>query len=97
MKKTKHVSLRDFHHNLSMYLGMSKINPIYITKNGKEQVVIIDPDTYEYKKRRVKKSSLDKRDAISDFIGMYKNRKDWEGKSSSTIAAKLRKDSWYGD
>lgn len=48
---------------------------------------------------------MPKRNIISDkncitpdleFFGMYKNRKDWKGRSSVAIAEELRRSAWCG-
>jgi len=69
---------------------------VIITKYGKETAVLVNPEKYEIKKKGTYKSTSAE-DIINDeFIGMYENRKDWEGKSTTEIVKDLRKRAWYG-
>jgi len=68
---------------------------VIITKYGKETAVLVNPEKYEIKKKGTYKSTSAE-DIINDeFIGMYENRKDWEGKSTTEIVKDLRKRAWY--
>lgn len=90
--KTKRVTVRNLQHNLATYLEMAKIAPIVVTRRGKDEVLIVNPVEYSC----VKNANKPRRVRDTKFIGMYKDRKDWEGLSNSEVAGNLRSDSWYG-
>ncbi|KKU31180.1 MAG: hypothetical protein UX44_C0007G0004 [candidate division WWE3 bacterium GW2011_GWA1_46_21] len=90
--KIKKVAMRDLQHNLTMYVEMAKVAPVVVTKHGKEAVLMINPVKYHY----MEKKNKPYRTKDAKFIGMYKDRKDWEGLSNSDVANKLRGASWYG-
>lgn len=95
-KRKKTASVRDVQHNLSSYLDLAKNTPVIITKYGKETAVLVNPEKYEIKKKGTYKS-MSAEDIMNDgFIGMYKNKKDWKGKSTAEIVKDLRKRAWYG-
>ena len=89
--KIKKVTVRDLQHNLATYLEMAKAGPIVVTKHGKEAVLMINPVKYHYTEKANKPYNV----KGTKFIGMYKDRKDWEGLSNSEVANNLRNDSWY--
>ena len=95
MNVLRKISVRQLQHNLSDYLELAKIGPLTITKYGKEEVVMVNP-----KKFKITKMVSDKKPKedimASTFIGMYKNKKEWRGKSSIDIAENLKNRAWYG-
>jgi hypothetical protein len=96
MKNTKQINVRDFQHNLSMYMGMAELAPLSITKNGIEKAVLVNPKKYSIKKKSKKPTAGPESIMGSAFIGMYKNRKDWKNKSNAKISKELREKAWYG-
>lgn len=95
MQNLRNVSVRELQHNLSDYLKLAKTTPLLITKYGRKEIVLINPETYRItKKKAMKKPSRDIMDSL--FIGLNKNKKAWRGKTSGQIAQKLRKKAWYG-
>ncbi len=95
MKNTsaKKVNIRELQHNLANYLELAKTTPLIITKHGKEEVMIFNPVKYDVKEKVSPTAKL----KDSNFIGMYKDRKEWQGIPDHTIATKLRSDSWDGE
>lgn len=87
----KKVGIRDFQHNFASHYAVAKKRPLVITKYGKDQLVVADPDIYELKERKKPNNTIT-RDL--EFFGMHKNRKDWKGKSTAQILAKLRRAAW---
>jgi len=84
------IGIRDFQHNLKKHLVSAKNKPVMLTKHRRDHFLVADADTYELKKRCLpKRLSLD-----LEFFGMYKNRKDWKGKSSTQILKELRREAW---
>lgn len=96
MNNLRKVSVRELQHNLASYLELAKVTPISVTKHGKDEVIMINPKKFKITKAVSDKKS--KKDIRSyGFFGMYKNRKDWRGKSTVEIAKALRKRAWYGE
>lgn len=95
MKIFDKVSVRELQHKLNSYLEIAKIKPLLITKYGRDEVVMLNPKQYKVVKNKVKKKNP-VNIMSSTFIGMHKNRKDWENKSSVKIAQELREKAWYG-
>jgi len=93
MNGLRKVSVRQLQHNLSDFLELAKSTPLLITKYGKQEVLLVNPDQVKITKtaRRTSKDILS-----SPFIGMNKNKRSWKGKSSAEIAEQLRKRAWYG-
>jgi len=91
----KKVSTREFQHNLSDYLEIAKNMPVLITRYGKEEAVLINPKHYKIAKLKSKKTNL-QNIMSSPFIGLHKNKKDWQKKSSVQIANELKIKAWYG-
>lgn len=92
----RRVSTRDLAHNLADFLEIAKTMPLFITKHGREEVVMINPNQYKFEKKRSEK----KRSSnimFSPFIGFNKNNKEWENKTSIQIANNLRKSAWNGE
>ncbi|MBI4130829.1 type II toxin-antitoxin system Phd/YefM family antitoxin [Candidatus Roizmanbacteria bacterium] len=89
----KQVNVRELQHNLTKYLELSKAHPVLVTKYGRNEVLLINPEEYEVIEKLKKKKDI----MSSQFIGMYKNRKDWKNKSSQKIARNLREKAWYGE
>lgn len=96
MQDIKSVNIRDFQHNLSMYLDLVKLKPLVVTRKGVTEAVFIDPSRYEFKEKTTKDGQEKQGIMKSAFIGMYKNRKDWKAKSNSEISNNLRRRAWYG-
>ena len=95
MNVLRKISVRELQHNLSEYFELAKIAPISVTKHGKGEVVMLNLNKYKVIKK--KSSKKDKRGIMSlGFFGMYKNRKDWKGKSTTEIAEDLRHRATYG-
>ena len=90
----KKIGVRDFQHNLSRHINSVKHRPLVVTKHGEDVLLVSDPAT-SHLKREPKKKKLLTEDL--KFFGMYKNRKDWKGKSSAQIARELRRVAWYGE
>ena len=89
------TNVRDFQHNMAKYLQLAQTKPLGITKHGQNLAVVVNPKEYEVVKK-TKGKQRNKQLMTSEFVGMYKNRKDWQGKTSLQIADKLRTDAWYG-
>jgi len=87
------VPVRDFQHNLSSYLQLARSKPLIVTKYGKDEVIVMNPK--QAVNQGSNTQSIDMQ-AIEDFIGMHKNRKDWQGKTTQEIADELRHNAWYG-
>jgi len=95
MNVLRKVSVRELQHNLASYLELAKVAPISITKHGKDEVIMINPEKYKVtKKVSAKKGKVDIMSL--PFVGMHKNRKDWKGKSTVEIAEDLRHRATYG-
>ena len=88
----KKVSSREFQHNFSKYISLSRISPIILTLYGKDEVMLIDPMKFQINIKVNKNKDI----MNSKFIGMYKNDKKLKDKTSTQIADNLRKDPWYG-
>ena len=91
MEYTK-VSSREFQHNFSKYISLSKTNPIVVTWHGRNEVMLIDPIKFDVSIKLKKTKDI----MNSKFIGMYKNDKNLKGKTTAKIADNLRKVAWYG-
>ncbi len=87
----KRIGVRDFQHNFSKYVTVAKHRPVVVTKFGKDQLIVAATDAYELKR---KPSPQKKLTSDLEFFGMYKNRKDWKGKSSTQILRELRREAW---
>lgn len=95
MVNIRKVSTRELQHNLSNYLEIAKNKPILITKYGKEEAILVNPKQYKIAKLKSKKKKI--QDIMSSpFIGIHRNKKDWQNKSSVQIASELRTKAWYG-
>ena len=95
MSDVEKVSVRELQHKLSNYLELAKVKPLLVTKHGKDEVILVNPKQYKIVKTKTKKKTV-KDILASPFIGMYKNKREWKGKSSVEIANELRKKAWYG-
>ena len=95
MTNTRKVSTRELQHNLSNYLEIARHKPIIITKYGREKAIMVNPDEFKIIKLKSKKKKA-KNIMSSPFIGFYKNRKDWQNKSSVEIGNEIRVKAWYG-
>jgi len=95
MSDVEKVSVRELQHKLSNYLELAKVKPLLVTKHGKDEVILVNPKQYKIVKTKTKKKTV-KDIMVSPFIGMYKNKREWKGKSSVEIANELRKKAWYG-
>ena len=95
MKIIEKVSIRELQHNFSNYLEIAKIKPLLVTKHGRDEIVLVNPNQYKIvKNKTIKKTSEDI--MASPFIGVHKNKKEWKGKTSVEIANELRRQAWYG-
>ena len=88
----KKITVRNLQHNLATYLEMAKATPIIVTKHRKDAILMVNPIKYDYLEQKTRGYRV----KDTDFIGMYKDRKDWKRLSNSEVANKLRDDSWYG-
>lgn len=90
--KIKKVTVRNLQHNLAMYLELAKTTPLVVTKHRKDTILMVNPVSYYY----AKKTSKIYKAKGSKFIGMHKDRKDWQGLSNNEVVDRLRSDAWYG-
>ncbi|SRR3989304_6968824 len=95
MKVIEKVSIRNLQHKLSDYIELAKVKPLLVTKHGSDVVILVNPNQYKIVKSKVKKKTS-KDIMVSPFIEMFKNKKEWKGKSPIKIAEELRKKAWYG-
>jgi len=79
-----------------MYLDLVKLKPISITRNGVEEAVLINPTLFKFKKVPQLSNGKPRDIMKAKFVGMYKNRRNWRGKSNSEVANGLRERAWYG-
>ena len=95
-KATTPVSIQELQHNLSVYLELAKSKPLAVTQLGKEEIWLVNPVRFRITKRKNRANVKRGNPRQSAFIGYYKNRPDWQGKSHAEIAHDLRKTAWYG-
>lgn len=93
---TKIVSVRDLQHNLSDYLKLVKDIPLEITKYGEKAAILVNPETYTITAKKQTGGQTAKDIMQSPFIGMHKDKKAWQGKTSVEITDELRTKAWYG-
>lgn len=91
MEYTK-IGSREFQHNFSKYISLSKTNPIVVTWHGRDEIMLIDPIKFDVNIKPKKNKDI----MNSKFIGMFKNNKDLKSKTTTEIATNLRKVAWYG-
>ena len=95
MSEIKKVSVRELQHNLADYLEIAKVQPLLITKYGREEILLINSDQYKISKTKVKKKKVGNI-MTSQFIGMHRDKVDWRSKTAAEIVRELRKEAWYG-
>jgi len=95
MTGIKKVPVRELQHHLSDYLEIAKVQPLLITRYGREEIILINSDQYNISKIKVKKKNVGNL-MTSQFIGMHSNKKQWRSKTSVEIANELRREAWYG-
>ena len=86
----KKVSSREFQHNISKYITLSKVTPILLTKHGESEAMIVNPKHYTKQNNTNTKNNI----MNSDFIGMHSV--EYKNKPSTQISKNLREKAWYG-
>lgn len=91
----KTASVRELQHNLSSLMEMAKTTPVIITKHGREEILLLNPENF--KLTPIKREKIKNADIMdSKFIGFHKGNKNYQNKSSAEIATNLRKQAFYG-
>jgi len=91
----KQITIRELQHNLATYIKLAQVGPISVNKYGRQVALLVNPEKYAVKKTKAK-IAVDQDVTKSDFIGMHKQRQEWQDKSHQQAADSLRQIAWYG-